>query len=369
MITKLHLNNFRNHCNLEMTIDKQRRIVVIYGSNGVGKTNILEAVSLLSIPNGLRKANYESMINIPSKLNYWNISAETGSGIFSSSYIKSGTIGKRIYKVNGKSVRNSSEFNKDNYILWMTYDTDRLFKESPSARRDFIDMFCQAIYNDHITNVKTYEKLTKERLKILKKHCEFGISDNIAKWLDIIETKIANIAIIVAKARCNTAYKLEELQIRNAEFPAFHSKMTGTVEEVINNDNFIDIYKTELKNRRQKDIISGSTTFGINRSDWQVFHTAKKINAEYCSAGEQKMLILAVFFAFISHCIKLDERNLIILLDDVITHLDITHRKLLFKYIQDFVITNTKVSVWLSGTDMETFATMQGTAKFYEIKS
>ena len=367
MITKLHLTNFRNHKDFEITLTTSHRIVIIYGANGIGKTNILEAISLLSIPNGLRKAKYESMINIQSNLNYWNISADTENGIFSSGYIKNGNIGKRIYKVNDKNVRNSDEFNKDNYILWMTYDTDRLFQESPTARRDFIDMFCQATYNDHIHNVKTYEKLAKERIKILRKYCEFGISENIEKWLDIIETKIADIAIIVAKARYKTAYTLEKLQIRNAEFPEFNSKMIGIVEEIINQDNFLEIYKTELKNRRQKDGISGATTFGINRSDWQVFHIAKKINAEYCSAGEQKMLILAVFFSFIAHYIKFDERNLIILLDDVITHLDANHRKLLFKYIQDFVITNTKVSVWLSGTDIETFETMKETAKFYEI--
>jgi DNA replication and repair protein RecF len=145
--------------------------------------------------------------------------------------------------------------------------------------------------------------------------------------------------------------------------------MKGAVEKIINNENFLEIYKTELKNRRQKDGISNSTTFGINRSDWQVFHISKQINAEYCSAGEQKMLILAVFFSFISHYINSDERNSIILLDDVITHLDTNHRRLLFKYIQEFVITNKKVSVWLSGTDLETFAIMKESAKFYEIQN
>ena len=255
MITKLHLTNFRNHKDFEITLTTSHRIVIIYGANGIGKTNILEAISLLSIPNGLRKAKYESMINIQSNLNYWNISADTENGIFSSGYIKNGNIGKRIYKVNDKNVRNSDEFNKDNYILWMTYDTDRLFQESPTARRDFIDMFCQATYNDHIHNVKTYEKLAKERIKILRKYCEFGISENIEKWLDIIETKIADIAIIVAKARYKTAYTLEKLQIRNAEFPEFNSKMIGIVEEIINQEfnvrQFICMFMNEFYHRNQ----------------------------------------------------------------------------------------------------------------------
>ena len=370
MLNKLQINNFRNYITLKLSLQPDKRIVVLYGKNGIGKTNILESISLLYTSHGLRKARYDDMINNKGQQHYWNITAETDNGEFSSGYIKNDNAGKRIYKINGKNVRNLNEFRKDNRVLWMTYETDRLFMQSPSERRDFIDMFCDISYPQHSDALKDYEKLTRERLKILKQFCENGANEAISKWLDIVEEKIADLGIKIAKTRSNIATELEKFQIRNGEFPLFHSRMFGRVEEeILAESNCNELYKLKLKTQRQKDAFSGSTTFGANRSDWVVFHEEKQINAEQCSAGEQKMLILAVFFDFILQHIKTDNRNLIILLDDVITHLDTEHRNLLFRYINSFVQSSNDVSVWLSGTDKELFHELEEHALFFDVSN
>ena len=368
MLNKLQINNFRNYNTLKLSLQPDKRIVVLHGKNGIGKTNILESISLLHTSNGLRKARYDDMINKNRQQPYWNITAETDNGEFSSGYIKKDTVGRRIYKINGKNVRNLYEFRKDNRVLWMTYETDRLFMQSPSERRDFIDMFCDISYPQHNNALKDYEKLTRERLKILKQFCENGSNEAILKWLDIVEDKIAGLGIQIARARDKIATELEKLQIRNGDFPLFRSKMSGRLEEeVLKEINCDELYKQKLKTQRQKDAFSGSTTFGANRSDWIVFHEEKQIKAEQCSAGEQKMLILAIFFDFILQHIKSDNRNLIILLDDVITHLDTSHRNLLFRYINSFVKNSCNVSIWLSGTDKELFKELEGYALFLDI--
>ncbi len=367
MFDKLQISNFRNHKNLKIRIPYGKRIIVLYGENGIGKTNVLESISLLCSSNGLRKAKYDDMINSTSEQKYWNITVETDNGEFSSGYLKNETAGRRIYKINGKNVRNLEEFRKENRILWMTYETDRLFMQTPSDRRDFIDMFCNISYMQHAQVVRDYEKLTKERLKILRQFCEGSINANISKWLDIVEEKIAIFGIQISKERTLVAAELEKFQIRNGEFPLFRSKMLGSLEEILEKDNCYELYKRELQNRRQKDGFSGFTTFGANRSDWIVFHDLNQINAKYCSAGEQKMLILAVFFSFIAQNIKTDNRNLIILLDDVVTHLDPNHRNLLFKYTNSFVQNSSNVSVWLSGTDKGQFHEFRDNAFFLDI--
>ncbi len=368
MLNKLQINNFRNYNTLKLSLQSDKRIVVLYGVNGIGKTNILESISLLYTSNGLRKARYDDMINNKGQKHYWNITAETEHGDFSSGYVRNENAGKRIYKINGKNVRNLDEFRKDNRVLWMTCETDRLFMQAPSERRDFIDMFCDISYPRHSCALKDYEKLTKERLKILKRFCENVANEAISKWLDIVEEKIADLGTQIAKTRSKIATDLEKLQIRNGDFPLFRSKISGRLEEeILEKSNCHELYTLKLKTQRQKDAFSGSTTFGANRSDWVVFHEAKQINAAQCSAGEQKMLILAIFFDFILQHIKSDNRNLIILLDDIITHLDTTHRNLLFRYINSFVQDSQNVSVWLSGADKELFHELKGDAIFFDI--
>ena len=368
MLNKLQINNFRNYNTIKLSLQTDKRIVILHGKNGIGKTNILESISLLYSSNGLRKARYEDMINNKAQQHYWNITAETGYGEFSSGYVKNENAGRRIYKINGKNVRNLDEFRKDNRVLWMTSETDRIFMQAPSDRRDFIDMFCDISDPQHRSTLKDYEKLTKERLKILKRFCENGMNEAISKWLDILEEKIAGLGIKIAKTRSKIATELEKLQIRNGDFPLFRSKISGRLEDdILEQSNCNELYKQKLKNQRQKDAFSGSTTFGANRSDWIVFHEEKQISAEQCSAGEQKMLILAIFFDFILQHIKSDSRNLIILLDDVITHLDTTHRNLLFRYIHSFVQNSHNVSVWLSGADKELFHELEGEALFFDV--
>ena len=141
--------------------------------------------------------------------------------------------------------------------------------------------------------------------------------------------------------------------------------MVGKLEmQILTQSNCEELYKCELINRRQKDKLSGLTTLGANRSDWQVLQIEKGIEADKCSAGEQKMLLLCVFFSFILHNLKNDTRDLIILLDDVITHLDDNHRNLLFRYIREFVTRHNNVSVWLSGTNKELFNELKDIAMF-----
>lgn len=370
MIHQLQINNFRNYKEFRLTIPSDSKIIVLYGKNGSGKTNILEAISLFFESNGLRKSKYEEMTNNASGNNYWNVSLETEDAIFSSGYLKTESSIKKIYKINDKVVKNLNEFKKENYVLWMTYETDRLFMLSPSDRRNFIDMFCNVISISHSKNLKDYEKLTRERLKILKKYSEIGFNPDVSRWLDIIEEKISTLGIQIALERIKLTKVIENNQLTKENFPKYTNKMQGDLEDLIvqKGEDIIEDYKIELKQRRQKDFFSGSTTFGPNRSDWIVIHEEKQIKSCFCSAGEQKMLLTDIFLSFVIYNMKNDNRKLILLLDDIIAHLDSTHKNLIFKYIQKFVTNiNKDITIFLTGIDKSLFQELENKAQFYKI--
>lgn len=366
----LQINNFRNYDIVRIDMNNHD-VFVLYGKNGEGKTNVLEAISMFSGGKGLRHSKLDDMIRYDNS-NFWNITISLEDGIFSSGYIKKEKVSRRIYKVSDKNVRNLSEFSKGYYILWMTYETDRLFMMSPSERRNFIDMFCCSRFFDHQKSITDYEKLTRERLKILRQVFDNNNHNNkeyLYKWLSIIESKIVENGINIANTRMDICREIEDGQYYDSDFPIFKNFMEGDIERLIissrenNNNNDSEglkkCYVEELLRRREKDYFSNSTTFGPNRSDWKVFHQKNQMYANFCSAGEQKMILLGVFLSFIKQNLSHDQRTLILLLDDVIAHLDFDHRVLLFKHIKkirkSFEDACVRNLIFLTGTDKNLF--------------
>jgi recombinational DNA repair ATPase RecF len=303
----------------------------------------------------------------------------------------------------------------------MTYETDRLFVDPPAKRRNFIDMFANSKFRDHETIIKTYEKLTRERLKILKQ-TECVVNEPNNKWLDIIEERIVNFGMKIGRARRDITNDINNGQDDTSDFPRFHTEISGELDE--------NIYKKELFERRQKDFFTNSTTYGPNRLDFVVTHSSNNIGAEKCSAGEQKILLLGIFLRFIrgnTNNIKQDGpivetlsiheqfegatmaenhnlsnaesdrpnddssygttnklfedegfykrsilgKSLILLFDDVIAHLDSSHRVLLFKHIKSlrayFEKNGMSIMVWLSGIDRKLFEEFNNTALFIDL--
>jgi DNA replication and repair protein RecF len=348
------------------------RIVVLYGNNGEGKTNILEAISIFSNLGGFRRSKHDELINNRSNGRHWNVILETEISEFSSGYFENENTSKRSFKVGDKSVRNLNAFHDDNYVLWLTYESDRLFMQSPSGRRDFLDMMCCIKAREHAVNVRDYEKLTRERIKILKGYNEaYGLKKDIDSWLTIVENKISELGLRIVSDRVRVVKELEDSQLEGVEFPRFRNWMSGPIEDGVmrpHSGQPLDEYVSTLKNRRQKDGLLCSTTVGPNRSDWMVERASDGMPARLCSAGEQKMLLIAAFFAFVMTSLRNDRRSMILLLDDVVSHLDHRHRALIFKYVSAIVNNYPeKSNIWMSGPEKGLFEGLDGDAEFFEI--
>lgn len=386
MLNKIQINNFRNYNLCRIYCDA--KIVVLHGHNGTGKTNILEAISLLSYGKGLRNAQYECMINQNNNHNFWSIGVEFGPHKLISTYTKTDKSGRRIFKIDDVTVKRIDQFAKDYYVLWMTYETDRLFVQPPSTRRSFIDMLCYSIFDNHASLLDTYDKLARERYKILSRYFDNNIRNNVdvSNWLDIIEKKIVDCGIKIVTNRIEITNILQNMRIIYDGFPEFSNKMTGTLEEYIYSltiypynlsncgecDNLVFYYRNMLKESRERDFYRKSTSIGPNKSDWIVRHLQKNIDASLCSAGEQKILLIAVFLSFMKYKLQSDCRQMILIFDDVITHLDHDRKEKLFNIIKNIVFNHDRIQVWLSGVQRDVFQSFENIdngIKFIDIAS
>jgi DNA replication and repair protein RecF len=365
MITDLFLYNFRNFKELKLAI--QAPHVVLHGGNGSGKSNILEAISLFSIGKGLKKASSDEIINIDQQSIGWSSHLTLNKDVLLKTSYKP-DIQQKFKKtsfIQETPIKSHTQFKEYLSILWITPETDRLFLDSPSTRRKFVDRFVFAQDVNHLKHVTKYEEAVKERLKLLK---TIGLSQS--DWLDALEKTIVEEGILIAKARLKLLEKLSTFKPTDDEktiLPIFKAYMEGSFEEILrsSHDDFESIFLQKLKDNRLSDKESGMTRFGPHRSDLFVLHPIKNISVYQCSTGEQKILLLSILIAFIEMFCLNTETLTVFLLDDVIAHLDQNHREILYKRLLKNNLST--FQTWFSGTDIDLFSPLTNNAQYIKI--
>ncbi|MFH1158783.1 MAG: DNA replication/repair protein RecF [Pseudomonadota bacterium] len=366
---KINISQFRNYeaARLDLTGTERHPsgIVVLTGSNGAGKTNILEAVSLLVPGKGLRGAEAKDMKNrAAGPEDLWAVSAEveTAQGLT----VRIGTgldreAGRRIVRINGKDVRRQSDLSGFVSAVWLTPQMDRLFLEGSPSRRRFLDRLVFAYEPDHVTRINRYDKTMRERMKLIQ-------LDKPAdpRWLSGLETQMSAAAVSAAASRIALLRRLQQhADALDAHFPRPRLEAEGWVENELAARPAVDV-EEELKNRlaaaRMADRASGRTGEGIHRSDLRVTYAEKNIPAALASTGEQKALLVSIILA---HALMMQvEKGFvpIILLDEVAAHLDETRRRQLFSRLRSL-----KGQIWLTGTDETIFSPLLDTAKHFRV--
>ena len=226
--------------------------------------------------------------------------------------------------------------------------------------RKILDMMGSSLFNNHADLIKSYEKLMRER-NILLQENKLDIG-----WLDTLENQMSEDGVSIALNRVNLINglntKLDNDQ--NPVWPKAFLKIDGIIEEKIlfNDDKSIKNYFVEaLFNNRKKDYFSGRTTFGIHKSDLMVSDRNKGIYASQCSTGEQKSLLIGLILTHLNLVAEKSNRYPILLLDEVVAHLDQLRRSALFEQIIE-----TNAQVFMTGTELDLF---QGIRNFAEIFS
>jgi DNA replication and repair protein RecF len=360
MKTRLHqvsLSDFRGYERLDCDLLGQS--LYLFGANGAGKTNFLEAISTLNPGRGLRGAGMADLGRRQSHETLgrpWGVSAllKTDGGEAGFNEIKLGTgadprdVNKRLARLDQQPVV-AGRFIEHLRLVWLTPAQDRIFLEARSERLRFFDRLVFAGEPAHAASVAAFEKALRERLKLLTQ----GPSD--PTWLSALEDRLTQSGLEIMAARALALQALQaEIDTHQGAFPKADLKL-----ELLGPDTDIKAWLRDgFLRSRPKDAAAGRSLFGPQRTDLKVFHREKNRQASDCSTGEQKALVLNMILAQGARLSRVKSvPNPVVLLDEVAAHLDPIRRAALFDET-----THLGLQTLFTGTDEHLFDGLKGRA-------
>ena len=368
-IRRLTLANFRNYHAAQIELAGPGP-VVLTGANGAGKTNLIEAISLLAPGRGLRRATTEELAFSEGD-GAWAVSAETegmlglatlGTGIDPPVGEDSGST--RKCRVDRESVGSAAAFADHLRVVWLVPAMDPLFNGPASERRRFLDRLVLAVDAQHSSRVAALERSLRSRNRLL----EDAHSDS--HWLDAIEHETAEVAVAVAAARAETvdrlAGALAAARSSAPEFPRAEIALDGWMEKLLPDHKAIEVedrYRALLKANRARDAAAGRTLDGPHLSDLAVTHAGKGIAASDASTGEQKALLIRLVLAHAGLIKEMTGFAPLLLLDEIVAHLDPARRAALYD-----ALANLGAQVWMTGADSVAFGDIVGRAQMFEVR-
>lgn len=338
-IETLALSHFRSHRATRLTFDG--RPVAITGLNGAGKTNVLEAVSLLSPGRGLRRAAAEDLARRPEALG-WKVAASV-RGISAAHDIETWAEpgDPRQVRIDGKAATQAS-LGRALRILWLVPAMDRLWIESAEGRRRFLDRMTLSFFPEHAEQTLTYEKAMRDRNRLIKDQ----VTD--AHWYAALESQMSEAGEAITRHRRATIARIAAAADPASAFPSADLSLTGPE----GSEEPADL-ALALAEGRRRDIAAGRTLVGPHRADLSARYTAKDVPADQCSTGEQKALLISLILANARALAQDLGHAPILLLDEVAAHLDEARRAALYDEICAL-----GAQALMTGTEAELFAAL-----------
>ncbi len=354
-IHRLSLTSFRNY--RAASFSAHGDLVVLVGPNGAGKTNCLEAISLLSPGRGLRRARLEDIANQGGH-GGWAVAAEVegalglatlGTGI--DAPVGDGATISRRCRIDREPVASAAAFGDHLRMVWLTPAMDGLFAGPASERRRFFDRLVLALDSEHSGRVSALDRSLRSRNRLL----ESPRPD--PHWLDAVERETAELAIAVAAQRGETLQRLATTLATRGHASAFPSAtiaLDGWIENALASEPATaveDRYRAALREGRARDAAAGRTLDGPHLTDLQVVYAPKNMPARDASTGEQKALLIGLVLAHANLVAEMTGITPLLLLDEVVAHLDPGRRAALFAEL-----TTLGAQVWMTGADPAAFA-------------
>lgn len=360
-LSRLRLSSFRNYSSAALDLDA--RHLVLTGPNGSGKTNLIEAVSLLSPGRGLRRVNFDHLALKGSDAN-WAVAA-TIETPFGPSDIGTGSTPDsptRRVRINGATAKTIEELAEHVRILWLTPAMDGLFTGGASDRRRFLDRLVMTLIPDHGKTVLAFDKAMRHRNRLFEQASD-------AMWFDAIETEMAAHAAAMHFARADSLGHLQKLATSDLQgaFPAAHLALTPLFHDEV---EYASSTALELALRdtwaaqRSLDRSAGRTLIGPHRTDLIVTHSQKQMPAELCSTGEQKALLIGLILAHTRLVSNMAGQTPLLLLDEIAAHLDPDRRAALFEALERL---NTQC--FMTGTDPMLFEALGDRGQYIHVEN
>ncbi len=383
-VGRVQLTDFRSYG--RMTLEPDGYPVVLTGPNGAGKTNILEALSFLSPGRGLRGCKLSDVSRLDTEnpgqagsRRNWAVAArlktpdgttELGTGIISAREpselngdgADQNVRDKRIVRIDGENGSSPAAFGDILQLAWLTPQMDRLFIEAASGRRRFLDRIVANFHSSHIREVNAYERVMRERNRLLQE----GSGD--VPWLGALEGRMAEHGVAVAAARLDALARLAgAIEESATSFPRATLGIDGLLEDGLMAGPALaveDDFRRLLQDNRARDSRRGRAGDGPHKSDLLVRHRDKDIPAALCSTGEQKALLIGITLASARITATCFGAAPVLLLDEVVAHLDRTRRVSLFDELATL-----GSQVWLTGTDRVLFDELGDRVRYYRVEN
>ena len=360
-ISKICLFNFRNY--QEAYFEIQKAPVILIGKNGSGKTNLLEAISLLTPGRGLRRASknefsYKDLTKPISNENKWALSVnlvadntfwQIGTGISEEG-------NQRIIKIN-ENKETQEMLSQILAVSWLTPQMDGLFLDSPNSRRRFIDRLAISFDPAHAGRLLRFYKSYRERNRMLTNEFRDPI------WYNLNETILAETGVAIMATRQALLSDINRtVQNMQIEFPKFSAQLVGGGTELLQEMPALDFEEKIKKEAKQNREAKDNSLMGPHLTDLHVTHIEKNRLANEVSTGEQKALLVTFILAHAHlHANRL-KKPPILLLDDVVALLDPWRRDALFN-----ACTALSGQVWYSGSDEKSFNSLKSKAQFFYV--
>ena len=340
-VSRLILTDFRSYT--AATIEPGPGFVLLSGENGAGKTNLLEAVSLLSPGRGLRGAALSEMARIGGDGGF-AVAAKLGD-VEIGTGAAAAAPERRQVRINGApaAVNSLSEWLS---VLWLTPAMDRLFMGSTGDRRRFLDRLVLALEPAHAHHAARYEAAMRARNKLL---ADESLDE---AWVASLEAAMAEHGAAITEARARTVAALDE-RLDHAPDDQF-ARAAIALEGWEQGD-----FALALKANRSRDAAAGRATQGPHRQDLAVSHRTKVMPAARSSTGEQKALLLGLILAHAELVAERRGEPPILLLDEVAAHLDPKRRAALFERL------SSRGQVWMTATEAALFEGIADATRFH----
>ncbi len=373
-VERLTLTNFRNYAaaRLELTSDP----VVLLGANGAGKTNLLEAVSLLAPGQGLRRAPFSQLARIGGSGD-WAVAArvhtpqgtvDIGTGrLPGQDEPEAASRTGRLVRIDGLTQSGSGALADWVEMVWLTPAMDGLFTGPASDRRAFLDRLTLCFDPGYRTRAGQFERAMRQRNRLLQD----GVQE--AARFAGLELIMAETGVATAAARAQAAAALEatiatrRTREPGSPFPWSRIALEGWIEQRLASQPAVDVedaYLAALRSGRERDRAAGRALVGPHRTDVLVEHGPKAMPAHLCSTGEQKALLIGLVLA---HAELLADRREgaapLLLLDEIAAHLDIARRATLFQELLRI-----GAQAWMTGTDRHAFSELENRARFLNVE-
>lgn len=366
-INRLALTHFRSYRAASVSV--QADMVALVGANGAGKTNCLEAISFFAPGRGLRRATLEDVADNQGD-GSWAISAEIEGALGLATFgtgiepPRNDAAIVRRCRIDREPVGSAAAFGDHIRMVWLTPAMDGLFMGAASERRRFFDRLVLAIDSEHSSRVSALDRSLRSRNRLLEDR-NFD-----AHWCDAIERETAELAVAVAAQRGQTLQRLSAMLAARGSASAFPSALIaldGWMENALLTATATaveDRYREMLRDSRAKDAAAGRTLNGPHLTDLMVIYAPKNMPARDASTGEQKALLIGLVLAHATLVAEMTGITPLLLLDDIVAHLDPNRRAALFDELAAL-----GAQVWMTGADPVAFTDIGARADVFDVEA